>query len=123
MAGIARLMTTLANVLPGIERSVMPRWLEHVMASPLRFQNGRIVPLRQSSGICSVDQTWLKMLVSHVTTASPPLFISSAVMLHMPMHARSLIDLAPSEHLQALCHLLCKEGSHLDGWLGLSTLL
>ena len=47
MAGIARLMTILANVLPGIERSVMPRWLEHVRASRFRFQNGRIIPLRQ----------------------------------------------------------------------------
>ena len=83
-AGIARLMTTLANLLPGIERSVMPRWLEHVRASPFRFQNGRIIPLRQSSGICPVDQTWLKILVSHVTTASPPLFNSSAVMVQMP---------------------------------------
>ena len=64
------------KVLPGIETSVMPRWLEHVRTSPLRFQNGRIIPLRQSSGICSVNQTWLKMLVSHVTTASPPLFNS-----------------------------------------------
>ena len=53
MAGIARLMTTLANVLPGIERSVMPRWLEHVRASPFRFQNGRIISLRQSSGVMS----------------------------------------------------------------------
>ena len=82
MTGIARLMTTLANVLPGIERSEMPRWLEHVRASHLRFQNGRIISLRQSSGICSVNQTWLKMLVSHVKTASPPLFNSSAVMVH-----------------------------------------
>ena len=69
MARIARLMTTLANVLRGIERSVMPRWLEHVWVSPFRFQNGRIIPLRQYSGICSVDQTWLNILVSHVTTA------------------------------------------------------
>ena len=77
-------MTTLANVLPGIERSVMPRWLEHVRASPFRLQNGRIIPLGQSSGIWSVDQTWLKMLVSHVMTASPPFFNSSAVMVQMP---------------------------------------
>ena len=84
MAGIARLMTTLANVLPGIERRVMPLGLEHVRASPFRFQNGRIIPLRQSSGICSVDQTWLKILVSHVTAASPPFFNSSAVMVQMP---------------------------------------
>ena len=64
---------------PGIERSVMPRWLEHLL-----FQKGRIISLHQSSGICSVDQAWLKMLVSHVTTASPPFFNSSAVMVHMP---------------------------------------
>ena len=92
MAGIARLMTTLANVLPGIERSGVPRWVEHLL-----FQKGRIIPLHQSSGICSVDQAWLKTLVSRVTTASPPFFNSVAV-----MHAHSLVDLAPSELLQVL---------------------
>ena len=43
MAGMARLMMTLANVLPIIERSVMPRWLAHIKASLFRFQKSRII--------------------------------------------------------------------------------
>ena len=84
MAVIARLMTTLANVLPGIERKVMARWLEHVRASPFRFQNGWIIPLRQSSGICSVDQTWLKKLVTPHDSHGSIHINSSAVMVQMP---------------------------------------
>ena len=34
------------------------------------------------------------------------------------MHAHFLVDRAPSELLQALCHRWGKEGSQLDGWLG-----
>ena len=83
--------------------------LEHVRSSPFRFQNRRIIPLSQSSAICSVDQTWLKMLVSHVTTASRLWWY------RCPRHAHSSVDLAPSELLQALCHRWCKEGRHLDG--------
>ena len=50
MTGIARLMTTLANVLPGIERSVMPRWLEHVRALHLRFRTEGLFPCANLQG-------------------------------------------------------------------------
>ena len=53
------------------------------MKSARSFRNSRAFS-GQSSGIWSVHQTWLKMLVSHVMTASPPSFNSSAVMVQMP---------------------------------------
>ena len=88
--------------------------LEHVSASPFRFQKGMIIPFGQLSGICYVDQACLKMLASLLTTASPPFFDSSAD--RCPMNARSLFDLVSSELIQVLLYRWCKEGSHLDGW-------
>ena len=44
--------------------------------------------LNQLSGICSVDHAWLNMLVSHLTTALPPLL----QWYRCPMNVRSLVD-------------------------------
>ena len=48
--------------------------------------SGHRIYVSRTEGLspCANLQTWLKMLVSHVTTASPPFFNSSAVMVHMP---------------------------------------
>ena len=46
-----------ARSFPGIDRRVIRRCFAQVRRSPLRFQNGRMMPLRQSSGIFSLIQT------------------------------------------------------------------
>ena len=65
-----------ARSFPGIDRRVIPRWLAQVTRSPLRFQNGRIMPLRQSSGIFSVIQTQFIITCNHRSIRSPPNFKS-----------------------------------------------
>ena len=45
-----------ARSFPGIDKRVIPRWFAQVRRSPLRFQNGRMMPLRQSSEIFSLIQ-------------------------------------------------------------------
>ena len=41
----------IANSFPGMESRVMLRWFEHTSLFPLFFQKGRMIPLRQSSGM------------------------------------------------------------------------
>ena len=67
------------------------RWFAQVRRSPLRFQNGRMMPLRQSSGIFSLIQTQFIITCSHRSMHSPPNFKSSAVILHIPA-ARSFFS-------------------------------
>ena len=73
-----------ARSFPGIVRRVIPRWFAQVRRSPLRFQNGRMMPLRQSSGIFSLIQTQFIINCSHCSMHSPPNFKNSAVILHIP---------------------------------------
>ena len=54
-----------ARSFPGIDKRVTPRWFAQVRRSPLRFQNGRMMPLRQSSGIFSLIQTQFIITCSH----------------------------------------------------------
>ena len=67
-----------------IDKRVIPMWFVQVRRSPLRFQNGRMMPLRQSSGIFSLIQTQFIITCSHRSMHSPPNFKSSAVILHIP---------------------------------------
>ena len=46
-----------ARRFPGIDKRVIPRWFAQVRRSPLRFPNGRMLPLLQSSGFFSLIQT------------------------------------------------------------------
>ena len=69
---------------PGIDRRVIPRWFAQVRRSPLRFQNGRMMPLRESSAIFSLIQTQFIITCSHRSMHSPPNLKSSAVILHFP---------------------------------------
>ena len=80
--GLRRRMS--ARSFPGIDKRVIPRWFAQVRRSPLRFQNGRMMPLRQSSGIFSLIQTQIINTCSHRSRHSPPNFKSSAVILHIP---------------------------------------
>ena len=73
-----------ARSFPGIDKRVIPRWFAQIRRSPLRFQNGRMMPLRQSSGIVSLIQTQFIITCSHRSIHSPPNFRSSAVTLHIP---------------------------------------
>ena len=73
-----------ARSFPGIDKRVIPRWFAQIRRSPLRFQNGRMMPLRQSSGIVSLIQTQFIITCSHRSMHSPPNFRSSAVTLHIP---------------------------------------
>ena len=73
-----------ARSFPGIDKRVIPRWFAQVRRSPLRFQNGRMMPLRQSSGIVSFIQTQFIITCSNRSMHSPPNFKSSAVILHIP---------------------------------------
>ena len=61
--------------------------------SPLRFQNGRIMPLRQSSGIFSLIQTQFIITWSDRSMHSHPNFKSSAVILHIPVALSLFSDL------------------------------
>ena len=61
-----------ARSFPGIDRRVIPRWFAQVRRSPLRFQNGRMVHPRQSSGIFSLIQTQFIITCSHRSMHSPP---------------------------------------------------
>ena len=67
-----------------IDRRVISRWFAQVRRSPLRFQNGRMMPLRQSSGIFSVIQTQYIFTCNHRIIHSPPNFKRSAVIMHIP---------------------------------------
>ena len=51
----------MANSFPGMESRVMPRWFEHTSLFPLFFQKGRMIPLRQSSGMVFLIHTMLIM--------------------------------------------------------------
>ena len=73
-----------ARSFPGIDKRVIPRSFAQVRRSPLRFQNGRMMPLRQSSGIFSLIQTQFIITCSRCSMHSPPNFKSSAVILHIP---------------------------------------
>ena len=75
-----------ARSFPGIDKRVIPRWFAQIRRSPLRFQNARMMPLRQSSGIVSLIQTQfiIRPTCSHRSMHSPPNFRSSAVTLHIP---------------------------------------
>ena len=76
-----------ARSFPGIDKRVIPRWFAQVRRSPLRFQNGRMIPIRQSSGIVSLTQPQFFITCSHRSHRSmhsPPNFRSSAVTLHVP---------------------------------------
>ena len=72
-----------ARSFPGIDKRVIPRWFAQIRRSPLRFQNGRMMPLRQSSGIFSLIQTQFIITCSHRSIHSPPNFKRSAVILHI----------------------------------------
>ena len=61
-----------ARSFPGIDRRVIPRWFAQVRRSPLRFQNGRMMHPRQSSGIFSLIQTQFIITCSHRSMHSPP---------------------------------------------------
>ncbi len=62
----------------------MPRWFEHTSLFHLFFQKGRMIPLRQSSGMVFLIHTMLIMYASHLIIESPPFLSSSAVMEQMP---------------------------------------
>ena len=44
-----------------MESRVMPRWFEHASLFPLFFQKGRMIPIRQSSGMVFLIHTMLIM--------------------------------------------------------------
>ena len=73
-----------ARSFPGIDKRVIPRWFAQVRRSTLRFQNGRMMPLRQSSGIFSLIQTQFINTCIHRSMHTPPNFKSSAIILHIP---------------------------------------
>ncbi len=54
-----------ARSFPGIDKRVIPRWFAQVRRSPFRFQNGRMMPLRQSSGTFSLIHTQFIITCSH----------------------------------------------------------
>ena len=98
-----------ARSFPGIDKRVIHRWFPLVRRSPLRFQNGRMMPLRQSSGIFSLIQTQFIITCSHRSIHSPPNFNSSAVILHIPA-ALSLIFSVTLRRFALRC-TLCWTGS------------
>ena len=74
-----------AKSFPGIDRRVIPRWFAQVRWSPLRFQNGRMMPLRQSSGIFSFIQTQFIITCRHRSMHSPTNKKKSAIILYIPV--------------------------------------
>ena len=79
--GLRRRMS--ARSCPGIDGRVIPRWFVQVGWSPLRFQNGRTMLLRQSSGIFSLIQMQFIIICNQTSMHSPTNFKTSAVILHI----------------------------------------
>ena len=53
----------MANSFPGMESSVMPRWFEDTSLFPLFFQKGRMIPLRESSGMVFLIHTIILIIM------------------------------------------------------------
>ena len=89
----------------------MPRWFEHTSLFPLFFQKGRIIHLRQSSGMVFLIHTMLIMYASHLIIESPPFLSSSALMEQMPGARLFLMRLRQSSTSRLVTGSVCESAS------------
>ena len=96
---------------PGMESRVMPLWFEHTFLFHFFFQKGRMIPLRQSSGMVFLIYTMLIMYASHLIIESPPFLSSSAVMEQMAVARLFLRRLRQSSTSRLVTESVCESAS------------